>query len=284
MHDVWWGSATQAMSTRRYSGHQEVPEAMVLNYRLRKKLDEGYVHHDYVLLTKDGSVIKADIKTESEARAEAQSRNPGSAGIDIALGKEPAVSRQAQKGQTQPAGPAGKPPKPEPDAAFFWEVRSPLTPNGGPDREAVKDFIDMFWDIAGTVTSVLPRYEAHYANALLSALVHAEAQSFVSVSTGGSISQDGSERSLGDLMILCALQQRTNALGGKRLLISIIDGDTVVQRKSAPGKASDTIALLEKASLDRRDKEAPGTRLAVALGLLPPPLDVSMAPVDDFFL
>ena len=85
-------------------------------------------------------------------------------------------------------------------------------------------------------------------------------------------------------MILCALQQRTNALGGKRLLISIIDGDTVVQRKSAPGKASDTIALLEKASLDRRDKEAPGTRLAVALGLLPPPLDVSMAPVDDFFL
>ncbi|MHB8252888.1 MAG: hypothetical protein ACYDEV_04170 [Acidiferrobacter sp.] len=164
--------------------------------------------------------------------------------------------------------------RPEP---FYWELR---TLNALPVLE------EIFPVCADAVVQGLPGYERGHADDLRHQLINAE--TFVeNTSVGGQVPKDRSMRSLGDLLILCALRNHIEAREwGDRVHLALYDGDGVVASKTTPLSSSreHEIDLLKIAGVNKQDKEAPATKLAVALGLLPPPIDLSMAPVQDFYL
>ena len=220
-----------------------------------RKVKMGFEHLDYVLVDEEKSIILEGILSEDDIRQHAAAFN---------------THRQATA--TPSASPVGGSTEP-----FYWELRT---------LDALSTLDETFPVCADAVIQGLPGYEKGYADDLRDQLISTD--TFVeNMSINGHIPKDRSTRSLGNLLILCALRNHIESREcGDRVRLTIVDGHDVIANKTAPEslKRKSEAALLELAGLDRQEKEAPATKLAVALGLLPPPIDLSMAPAQDFYL
>lgn len=157
-----------------------------------------------------------------------------------------------------------------PPDPFYWELQILSAPPPSLIRTIV-------YEQAAVVSKSMPDYT--YCDALWAHLDHGGAITSGS-DTAGEIPKDGSVQTLGHLLVLCKTANVLDALWSQYAHLSVINGDWVLKSNGC----LDMIAVLQAAGLDRDDKKAPATLAAIALGLLPTPIDLSGAPVDDFYL
>jgi hypothetical protein len=157
-----------------------------------------------------------------------------------------------------------------PPDPFYWELQILSAPPPSLIRTIV-------YEQAAVVSKSMPDYT--YCDALW-ALLDQEGSMTNGSDVAGEIPKDGSVQTLGHLLVLCKTANVLDALWSQYAHLSVINGDWVLKSNGC----LDMIAVLQAAGLDRDDKKAPATLAAIALGLLPTPIDLSGAPVDDFYL
>jgi hypothetical protein len=177
-----------------------------------------------------------------------------------------AISMIPTRPDQQEAGEGSEMP-PDP---FYWELEILSAPPPTLIRTIV-------YEEAAIVSKSMPDYT--YCDALWALLDHGGAITSGS-DAAGEIPKDGSVQTLGHLLVLCKTANVLDALWSQYAHLSVINGEWVLKSNGS----LDTIAVLQAAGLDRDDKKAPATLAAIALGLLPTPIDLSAAPVDDFYL
>ncbi len=157
-----------------------------------------------------------------------------------------------------------------PPDPFYWELQNISAPPPTLIRTIV-------YEQAAIVSKSMPDYT--YCDALWALLDHGGAITNGS-EAAGEIPKDGSVQTLGHVLVLCKTAIVLDAHWSQYAHLSVINGDWVLKSNGC----LDIIAVLQAAGLDRDDKKAPATLAAIALGLLPTPIDLSGAPVDDFYL
>lgn len=212
-----------------------------------KALRLGYDTQDFVVV-KDGVVVSDGLSTADEALAAARALND---------------AQKAKNGSKMPK-----------QDSFYWELR---VIKRHPD--AVLSLSAMFPEIAATVATHLPGYGKEDTQTLYAEL---DAAGFwtCDADCGGEVPKDGSLKTLATLLVLSEIQRRIEEYWGQWLRLTLVDGDDALTGHGSHGR----LRVLEAAGLDRSAKKAPATLAAIALGLLPAPIDLSAAPGDDFYL
>lgn len=218
----------------------------------------GYKEEDYVLIDSNNNVIVEDgIATASAAMALAGERMglPGMAD-----------------------GVAKVPKKEIPPDPFYWELLIHETHFELPAKTVsiLRVIVRKHADI---VSASMPDYAG--ANALWDLLDHGHAITNGSSDTAGEIPKDGSVSTLGHLLVLCKMAMELDDRWSRYAHLSVTHGEWVLKKSDG---GLDKIVMLQAAGLDPDDKKAPATLAAIALGLLPTPIDFSGAPDDDFYL
>lgn len=215
-------------------------------------LRNGYKEEDCVLIDSNNDVIMEDgIATANEAMARAREMMEG--------------LPKAEEGDKMPE-------KEMPPDPFYWEVQILIKP-----QTSLIHYI--IHTQAALVSGAMPAYTDADVKALWAMMNRDEAMINGS-DAAGEIPKDGSVRTLGHLMVLCKAAAEIQARWSTYAHLSVISGEWTLNSKGDV----DRIALLQAAGLNRDAKEAPATRAAIALGLLPTPIDLSGAPDDDFYL
>ena len=158
--------------------------------------------------------------------------------------------------------------------SFYWELR---VLKKHPD--AALNLSAMFPEIAATVAAHLPGYGKEDIQTLNAEL---DAAGFWTCDSdcGGEVPKDGSLKTLAALLILSETQRRIEGYWSQWFRLTLIDGNDALAGHDSHGR----LRVLEAAGLDRSAKKAPATLAAIALGLLPAPIDLSAAPGGDFYL
>jgi hypothetical protein len=253
---IWYGSPQATLSSQtRYSGHRKLKDRKRNN---NHRILDGYISLDYVLVDDFGVVVLENIASEHAVKEMA---------LSLALPYAAAASdaQQAKEG-------AQKPEKEMPPDPFYWELRI----LSRPPRLLIHDIVHTQ---AALVSAAMPEYTKADAQALW-AMMNSEDAITSGSDTAGEIPKDGSVRTLGHLMVLWKTAIEFDARWSHYVHLALTGAQWVLQSNGE----LDKIAMLQAAGLNRDDKKAPATLAAIALGLLPTPIDLSGAPDDDFYL
>lgn len=247
---TWYGKPNTTVSSKAcYAGRMVVKNKRRLE---NHKVADGYIHLDYVLIDEFGGVLVEDVASEQAVKA-------------LMAHHATSVAKKIKEGSRMRENAMS----PDP---FYWELQI-LSP---PPRLLIHDIIHTQ---AALVSAAMPEYTKADAQALWAMMNRDEAITKGS-DTAGEIPKDGSVRTLGHLMVLWKTAIECDARWSQYVHLALTGAQWVLQSNGE----LDKIAMLQTAGLNRDAKEAPATLAAIALGLLPTPIDLSGAPGDDFYL
>ena len=241
---AWDGVLHPTSIGLRFPYHNHAEHSEGLANLRANALRAGLKKKDYILIDDNRMVVKEGFATANEAVVAARKRYD---------------QQEEGEGSEMPPDP------------FYWELEILSAPPPTLIRTIV-------YEQAAVVSKSMPDYT--YCDALWALLDHGGAITSGSDDAAGEIPKDGSVQTLGHLLVLYKTANVLDVHWSQYAHLSVINGDWVLKSNGC----LDMIAVLQAAGLDRDDKKAPATLAAIALGLLLTPIDLSGAPVDDFYL
>lgn len=251
---VWWGVPKRASQSNRvrYTGHQS--QAKNMERTCTAKLRKGYTHLDYAVINDQREVVLEGCGSEQAAILRMKTMNGQITSPEVPVWQSDSVLMQ-------------------------WT----LTVQKGFPNTWLRMVVER---CAAKISEHLPEYTPADTEALLTQLsppitsrgLVAAGTAIAETTTKGSILQDGTFKTFGDLLIIYETAREIGSYHPKDARL------TTYNKTLKKGVVMNDLDTLKAAGLDPDNARSPAMLATVALELLTPKMDLSGAPCDDFYL